>query len=66
MFIVSDVSVSVGGKGEFDFPEQGISIDVVKAAGEKCERCWIYSDTVGKNEEHPTLCARCAEVLAGK
>ena len=66
VFIVSDVSVSVGGKGEFDFPEQGISIDVVKAAGEKCERCWIYSDTVGKNEEHPTLCARCAEVLAGK
>ena len=37
---------------------------VVKAAeGHKCERCWIYSDTVGKDVEHPTLCARCAEAV---
>ncbi len=37
---------------------------VVKAAeGHKCERCWIYSDTVGKDAEHPTLCARCAEAV---
>lgn len=37
---------------------------VVKAAeGAKCERCWIYSDEVGKDAEHPTLCARCASVV---
>ncbi|MDD6269289.1 MAG: isoleucine--tRNA ligase [Oscillospiraceae bacterium] len=36
---------------------------VTKAEGEKCERCWIYSTSVGKNTVHPTLCARCAGVI---
>lgn len=37
---------------------------VVKAAnGAKCERCWIYSDSVGKDAEHTTLCQRCSEVV---
>ena len=39
------------------------SIVVEKADGEKCERCWSYSETVGQNEKHPTLCARCAEIV---
>ena len=43
---------------------------VEKAHGEKCERCWIYSETVGSDAEHPTLCARCAneikQFLTGK
>ncbi|WP_444318056.1 zinc finger domain-containing protein, partial [Megasphaera sp.] len=29
-----------------------------------CERCWIHSDTVGSDPNHPTLCARCAAVLS--
>lgn len=29
----------------------------------KCERCWIHTDTVGSDPDHPTLCARCAAVL---
>ena len=41
----------------------GLAIGVEKARGEKCERCWIYSDTVGKDAEHPTVCARCAAAL---
>ena len=36
---------------------------VERAAGEKCERCWMYLDSVGKNAAHPTLCARCASVV---
>ncbi|WP_155590152.1 isoleucine--tRNA ligase [Lysinibacillus cavernae] len=40
-----------------------VSIVVEKATGEKCERCWSISETVGANEEHPTVCARCAEVV---
>ncbi|MEG1448729.1 MAG: zinc finger domain-containing protein [Oscillospiraceae bacterium] len=36
---------------------------VSKASGEKCERCWMYSDTVGKDSEDPQICARCASVL---
>ena len=41
-----------------------MAVLVQAAKGEKCERCWIYSQSVGQNEEHPTLCARCAAVLS--
>ena len=56
VFIVSKVELVKGGSEE-------INVSVEKAQGEKCERCWVYSDTVGHNSEHPTLCARCAEIL---
>ncbi len=55
-FIVSAGSVE---KSEFD----GVDVKVEVAPGEKCERCWTHSDTVGKCAEHPTLCARCAEIV---
>ena len=55
-FIVSAVDVE---KSEFD----GVDVKVEVAPGEKCERCWTHSDTVGKCAEHPTLCARCAEIV---
>ena len=54
-FIVSAVEV-IAGDGE-------LKVDVLKASGDKCERCWAFSETVGKDSEHPTLCAKCAEVL---
>ena len=41
-----------------------IETAVEKADGEKCERCWNYSVDIGKNESHPTVCARCAVHLA--
>lgn len=41
-------------------------IDVQKAKGGKCERCWIYSETVGKNTQHPTLCEKCCKVVCKK
>lgn len=41
----------------------GLAVVVEKAPGEKCERCWIYSETTGENEAHPTLCKRCAAVV---
>ena len=49
LFIVSQVSLK---KGEPD-------ILVEKAKGEKCSRCWNYSDKVGMDKSHPTLCERC-------
>lgn len=50
--------------GEFrDGALTGVSYTIAKADGEKCERCWIYSEEVGKNKEHPTLCARCASAI---
>ncbi|MBU1006996.1 MAG: class I tRNA ligase family protein, partial [Candidatus Omnitrophica bacterium] len=39
------------------------AVEVVKADGEKCERCWNWSDSVGKSEQHPKLCKRCLDVV---
>ena len=49
-------------------PEQALVLEktalvVEKADGEKCDRCWTISETVGTEEKHPTLCKRCAEVV---
>lgn len=43
--------------------EFSLAVQVTPATGEKCERCWIYSDTVGACEEHKSLCHRCASVV---
>ena len=55
-FIVSGIEVVKAEGGE-------LSVTISKAAGDKCERCWCYSETVGQNHEHPTICKRCASVL---
>lgn len=44
--------------------EGHLSVVVAPSAFEKCERCWIHRESVGKDAEHPTLCHRCATVLA--
>jgi isoleucyl-tRNA synthetase len=38
---------------------KGLAVGVEKARGVKCERCWIYEESVGVNAGHPTVCARC-------
>ncbi|GGG21115.1 isoleucine--tRNA ligase 1 [Lysinibacillus alkalisoli] len=40
-----------------------MAVVVTKAEGEKCERCWSISETVGQNDKHPQLCTRCATVV---
>ena len=44
---------------------EGIAVSVARSNGEKCPRCWHYSDKIGVNSEHPTLCPRCVENVAG-
>ena len=44
---------------------EGIAVSVARSNGEKCPRCWHYSDKIGANPEHPTLCPRCVENVAG-
>lgn len=51
ILIVSDVTVEKS--------DSETSFEVVKAKGEKCERCWRYSKYVGTSHTHPTLCERC-------
>jgi len=48
------------GKGDA-LPE--LTIGVHPATGNKCERCWVIESSVGKDAEHPTLCARCVDVV---
>jgi isoleucyl-tRNA synthetase len=38
---------------------EGLTIGVTKARGQKCDRCWIYSETVGMNQGNPAICDRC-------
>jgi isoleucyl-tRNA synthetase len=64
-FIVSDFTLA-GLKEEA--PAEALDLDVasvvvVKAQGEKCERCWTISSKVGESDKHPTLCVRCADVV---
>src|SRR5699024_11273511 len=40
-----------------------VDVHVEKHDGEKCDRCWVFSDSVGENSAHPTLCTRCANVV---
>jgi isoleucyl-tRNA synthetase len=65
LFIVS--AFEVGGKVE-NAPENALklgpnAIVVEKAEGETCERCWVVTETVGEDSDHPTLCTRCASVV---
>jgi isoleucyl-tRNA synthetase len=32
---------------------------VIRATGDKCQRCWQYKETVGAYVDHPSLCTRC-------
>ncbi|TAK60351.1 isoleucine--tRNA ligase [Methylobacter sp.] len=68
IFITSDASVMV----EQNAPEEaiqteieGIKLKVVVSEHEKCVRCWHQRPDVGKTAEHPELCGRCVENVAG-
>lgn len=68
LFIVSAVNLHVMGES---LPEgiyssetiEGLSCRVVRAEGQKCERCWVWSPTIGIHEAHPTICSRCVDAL---
>lgn len=64
VFIVSGVEVKNGDSGDVKAESlEGVSITVEPADGQKCERCWSHSTTVGQNAEHPTLCERCVNII---
>lgn len=63
-FIVSQVELIEGNSGKVSGEIlKDLSVTIKPADGGKCERCWIHSETVGKDEVHKTLCSRCAEVI---
>ncbi len=65
LFIVSQVDLAEGPGGAFTDPDlPGVGVEVMRAEGRKCQRCWNYSTTVGESPEHPEVCARCVKHLA--
>ncbi len=59
LFIVSAVTLVQGsGNGT-----GGLHVEIKKADGLKCERCWNYSTHVGDDKKYPTVCERCSAVL---
>jgi isoleucyl-tRNA synthetase len=52
LFIVSQVELAPG-EGE-------LAVRVDRASGQKCERCWKYTEDVGSDAAYPTVCASCA------
>jgi isoleucyl-tRNA synthetase len=53
-FIVSQVQLASG----------AAKIAVEHAAGQKCERCWYFSEDIGQDQKHPTVCGKCSRALA--
>jgi isoleucyl-tRNA synthetase len=54
IFIVSQVEIHEG---------DAFKVEIQKADGAKCERCWNYSTRVGEFEKYPTVCERCIVAL---
>ncbi len=44
----------------------GVSLTVVASEHKKCVRCWHQRYDVGDHQEHPELCGRCVENVAGE
>ena len=59
VFITSGVEVEENQRDA----EVKLGVKVEQAEGEKCERCWMISKTVGLNKLHPTICKKCSDNL---
>ena len=70
LFIVSQVELLDSPTAleglQYSSQSDALGIGVVKADGEKCDRCWNYSTHVGESEAHALLCERCEPALEGQ
>ena len=60
LFIVSDLDLRVGAPREAG----GMTVDVGKARGVKCERCWRFVPSVRTEPDWAGICDRCVDALA--
>lgn len=64
LFIVSSVEVLPFDEGQGAlYGEEGIAVDVQRATGEKCERCWKYFSEMSSDPEHTQICQRCLDAI---
>ena len=57
VFITSDAKI---------LKADALKITVTPSTAPKCVRCWHQRTDVGSNAEHPELCGRCVENIAGE
>lgn len=65
IFIVSEVKLNKGAtpkaaKGELT---TNLWIEGSISQHRKCERCWNFRESVGSDENHPTICDRCVTAI---
>ncbi|MEW5807097.1 MAG: isoleucine--tRNA ligase [Acidobacteriota bacterium] len=64
VFLVSQVEFGkTSNKRYFSEKIKGLSIEVLMADGEKCQRCWNYSSDVGVASDYPGICGRCVQAI---
>jgi isoleucyl-tRNA synthetase len=65
IFIVSKVELVDNLEGECWNSEllPGLKVRVSAAPGDKCERCWCYSEELGTDGNHPTICPKCTAAV---
>ena len=65
ILIVSKVTLlpELSGEGWKSETQAGLEIQVSAAPGVKCERCWYYSEELGSDPEHPTICPKCTAAV---
>ena len=66
--IVSQIGISdsIDPSGGFVWESeeiQGLKVKVTPSLGQKCARCWTWSEDVGKDAGFNDVCGRCAGVL---
>jgi len=68
LLIVSDAEIA--GPGAVvpadAYEASGFRVWVRRSDAEKCVRCWHHREDVGSNPEHPELCGRCVDNVAGE
>jgi isoleucyl-tRNA synthetase len=60
LFIVSDLTLDLGDTAGAD----QVRVDVGKARGVKCERCWRFVPSVRTEPDWAGICDRCVDALA--
>jgi isoleucyl-tRNA synthetase len=55
VFIVSQIEVRKA---------SSLDVTVVRAEGDKCERCWQYDTNILRDGQFPNVCKRCADTLS--
>ena len=65
IFIVSKVELvqEITGEAYISDAVAGLRIFVDAAPGDKCERCWCYSEELGSVAEHPAICPKCTKAV---